>query len=202
MKERPILFSGSMVRAILRGEKTQTRRVLLPRSKPGFGLVPKATIAEHREFWDLCPYGQPGDRLWVRETWFDTEPFCEMPLFQGRSRRWAYRADKAEFIGCHRWRPSIHMPRRASRITLEVVSVRVERVQAISRADAAAEGLSLTPGDPRGYFPATWNLINSRRGYSWEANPWVWAVGFKVMSLIPALCPSVPSATSVVGSPA
>lgn len=160
MKERPIIFSAPMVRAILAGTKVQTRFVL------------------------GCPYGQPGDRLWVREAWARDDEDGQL----------MYRADVGRDLCADAWRPSIHMPRWASRITLEVTAVRVERLQDISEADAQAEGVipKWEPGcsgrlmDAFGGFsfrPAAsayaelWEQINGPG--AWDANPWVWVVEFK-----------------------
>jgi len=174
MKERPILFSGPMVRAILEGRKTQTRRVVKPQPAhiPGIGTVLNIDTITGR----ACPYGNPGDRLWVREAW--------------AHRRWmlgdaspnpttVYRADGEDLKGCARWRPSIHMPRWASRIALEVVSVRVERLQDISEEDAKAEGIDWVIGyrSRIPLFSALWERINGLG--SWNANHWVWVVEFK-----------------------
>lgn len=196
MAERPILFSGAMVRAILAGTKTQTRRVVKPQpyvdaqgnacwngsnfGQDGRGPLLRSLaspVPSSRTKRVHCPYGAPGDRLWGRETW------C--PLTLG----FAYAADPIwNGAPAGRWRPSIHMPRAASRITLEITGVRVERLQDISEADAMAEGCSLecmTPtGDdsgsaihgPGGYI-ALWESINGPG--SWDANPWVWVVEFK-----------------------
>jgi hypothetical protein len=172
MKERPILFSGPMVRAILDGRKTQTRRAIRPPMpwRDGWGVG----LGEYN-----CPYGQPGDRLWVRETW--------------APKQWekgaCYRAtgDLLDTGHCQ-WRPSIHMPRWASRITLEVIGVRVERLQDISEADAEAEGCEPLPmcGGPEvgGYncyqsgFELLWGSINGKLA-PWSSNPWVWVVEFQ-----------------------
>lgn len=173
MAERPILFSGEMVLAILDGRKTMTRRVVKPQPEPdtdcphhvGTGIERKARI---------CPYGKPGDRLWVRET------FCSFPdgnIF--------YRADNDERAPMKGWKPSIFMPRALSRITLEIKNVRVERLQDISENDAKAEG---TDGERylgqgfdhcvyREAFRTLWESINGPG--SWESNPWVWVVEFK-----------------------
>jgi hypothetical protein len=165
MKERPILFSGAMVRAILDGRKSQTR------------------MNFHR-----CPYGAVGDRLWVRETWaasLDSDgDMCKPFLYRATYDEAVYGQLKASFsdrateiwdvVGNTGWRPSIHMPRWASRLTLEVTGVRVERVQDISEADAKAEGVKSAAE-----FCALWDEINGARGYGWDANPWVWVVEFK-----------------------
>lgn len=198
MKERPILFSAPMVRAILEGRKTVTRRIIKPTQPRADGLWPAG-----RDPLPDCPYGQPSDRLWVRETWMPDAP---------RDGTW----DDVAFFGCkgsplsmipaqyrtpehviHRaswdghdmvgWKPSIHMPRWASRITLEVTGVRIERLQDISEADARAEGIEQSertggwlPGNcaaPEWAFRELWESINGAG--SWNANPWVWVVEFR-----------------------
>ena len=174
-----------MVRALLDGSKTQTRRVMkqqlvygnviglfnswyLPKGKDGGTLWPNAK----ERILATCPYGQPGERLWVREAWLKTNPFSD-----GGLHTYGYRAtDEAEFADAI-WKPSIHMPRVASRITLEVTSVRVERLQDISEADARAEGASQHPDGPWHAYRSLWTLINGPD--SWAANPWVWAIEFK-----------------------
>ena len=142
MKERPILFSGAMIRAILAGQKTQTRRAAKPVKHPDLGHIctPGALVLEREPQHVIdraCPYGQPGDRLWVRET----HSLLEFSI-SGRAAPVWYWADgnKIPEGDYTRPRPSIHMPRWASRILLEIVSVRVERLQSISEADAEAEG--------------------------------------------------------------
>jgi len=179
MKERGILFSGAMVRAILSGAKTQTRRVAKDWTDDGTRVC--------REQNAPCPYGGPGDRLWVRETW------CYACIDHGSAaamgNRADYRADHAAgFAPCNPWRPSIHMPRWASRITLEIVAVRVERVQDIDTLGAAAEGtpdLRTTENgwDLRDCFVHLWDSINGKRpGCAWRANPYVWVVEFRRMT--------------------
>jgi hypothetical protein len=204
MKERPILFSGPMVRAILEGRKTQTRRIVKPQpTKDYVTLMPLSGelvgVTKHggpidNRGWLHCPYGKPGDRLWVRETWGKVhyEGVDESPTI-------FYRADERdqERDELTRWRPSIHMPRWASRINLEVVSVRVERLQDISEEDAMSEGIEsweergvddaqdyyrdyVTGGhvyNAKDSFRSLWQSINGPG--SWEANPWVWVVEFK-----------------------
>lgn len=204
MTERPILFSAPMVSALLAGTKTQTRRVVKPtRGRPidflGGGPIggpewnnPECWGYEHHDSatWVLlrsrgepddaqypCPYGQPGDQLWVRET------FAEGIHQMADVNHWAYAADHfgaQQRLG-DRWTPSIHMPRWASRITLEITSMRVERLQDISVADAIAEGC---PGGEHGdryaaleQYRALWESINGPG--SWDANPWVWVVEFR-----------------------
>lgn len=185
MKERPILFSGTMVRAILEGRKTQTRRLVKPAPifcsnvgwevfTPRDGALPLDQVA--------CPYGQPGDRLWVRETWAPNSVGSAIALILKSAPQPGvyYAATHTGRVGW-RWRPSIHMPRWASRITLEVVAVRVQRLQDISRGDAMAEGCPFANmadgGDPRIWYSWLWNQINGDG--SWDANPWVWVIEFK-----------------------
>lgn len=194
IKERPILFSGPMVRAILEGRKTQTRRVVVPtmttpRVAP-LHMEPWIIDGEqetdehglpcwagyHPDYpgeakWFSCPYGQPGDRLWVRETW-------NKQMIDG-AERVAYRADIPNGHSFLYWHPSIHMPRWASRITLELTGVRVERVQDITSEDARAEGVDAPDVLPRSKFATLWDSINAKRGYGWETNCWVWVLEFK-----------------------
>lgn len=172
MKERPILFSGPMVQAILAGRKTQTRRIVKPQSAVltdqmarGFGVRPP-TVENAAVI--PCPYGQVGDRLWVREAW----------AVHPETGSLLYRADD-DAPENTRWKPSIHMPRKHSRILLEVVGIKVERLQAISREDAQAEGTDNYPGTncPIDKFFNYWCYLN---GFdSWDANPWVWVVSFQ-----------------------
>ena len=163
MNEKPILFSGEMVRAILDGRKTQTRRVITEKWQQC-----ESPEDQPQTFVSWCPYGQPGDRLWVKETF-------AMAIPAGASihaeRKPVYRAD-GEVVP--KWKPSIFMPRWASRITLEIVNVRVERLQGIGGTDAFAEG-----GFTVTQFIELWNSINASRGYGWDANPWVWIIEFK-----------------------
>lgn len=214
MKEMPILFSGSMVRAILDGRKTQTRRSVTP--QPGDRQLVfnnKNNFSFSGEFWVKCPY-EVGDRLWVRETWmpdaprdgsWDDVPFygcnCSplslIPKRFQKPEHCIYRStwQGSELIG---WKPSIHMPRWASRITLEVVAVRVERLNDISAEDAIKEGVQFFYTDdeedtyyaidrnktpcaetPEEVFAMLWDSINDTRGLGWEINPWVWVVEFK-----------------------
>ena len=205
VRERPILFSGEMVRAILDGRKTQTRRVVTGRVALEW-LAPGMFIPEYVALREngLSPYGYAGDRLWVRETWTVNDYGYSMPpaLYNATV---AYRADGTEIsyecpqdfcdaeserdaAGANpdRWRPSIHMPRWASRITLELTDVRVQRVQDITGEDVEAEGVEFPEAedytrvaerwDP---FIALWDSINAKRGYGWDANPWVWALSFQ-----------------------
>lgn len=216
MRERPILFSGPMVRAILDGRKTQTRRVVKP--QPQFDSF-QGEYGQVERFWfkdtpwdpediaDCCPYGQPGDRLWVRETW--CEAWDDKKDCLSDPPRYHFRADGYEVVHVDDferspWRPSIHMPRRACRLLLEVTDVRIERLQAIIYEDALAEGVmngaaiceSVEPGKrniagetaaetarrlrwPQRHFEILWDSINGAG--AWDANPWVWAISFKRM---------------------
>jgi len=204
MKERPILFTGPMVRALLDGSKTQTRRVAKPVRHPDLGNIctPGALVLEHEPKHVIeraCPYGQSGDRLWVRETFANIAMYRDAQLFADRQSDFTYRAS-GDNIGCHKWQPSIRMPRAASRITLEITSVRMERLQDIREADARAEGVAYDPGEGGTFhvpgiagcasdsaadaFRKLWQQIN--RPGSWDANPWVWVVEFKRLEGDPA----------------
>ena len=192
MKERPILFSAPMVRALLAGTKTQTRRVIKPRHLAFFNPHAAAMLSDRNE--RPLPYGRPGDRLWVRET-FGFSGSGYIPDIHFRATN-----PEAPILG--RWHPSIHMRRIDSRITLEITSVRVERLQEISEADAQAEGVEdvtaqVAPRDPEfrfwrryrdgglnGYtgnaiasYASLWTEINGPG--SWDANPWVWVIEFR-----------------------
>lgn len=173
MRERPIIFSGESVRAILDGRKVQTRRVIKPVQPRDDGRWPAG-----RDPVPDCPFGRVGDRLWVRETWAD-HPDGDGPIYRATDPTWD------DEPGSIRWRPPIHMPRWASRLTLEVAGVRVERLQAIDKAGARAEGCHGIDGDGhRGYVPpldqfeAAWDALNGKRA-PWSSNPWVWVVTFR-----------------------
>lgn len=180
-KERGIIFGAESVRGILDGSKTLTRRVL----KGAVGFV-CSHCGESYSVCDRgsriirvpkpCPYGKPGDRLWVREGFREMKSGID------------YKADHEYRIG-FTWKPSIHMPRKFSRITLEVVSVRVERLHEISEADAKAEGMLLIDepmhaDEPierysaRARFRAEWEKINGKK-HPWASNPWVWRIEFR-----------------------
>ena len=189
VKEHPILFSGPMVRAILEGRKTQTRRVvkgLLDGEEPGPCNWSKTGWGNWHNGGCSCrpipfPYGWPGDLLWVRETFRETGSAQQV---DGKLRgpldpeQIVYYADDKAALYDGPWRPSIYMPRWASRLTLRITDVRVQRVQEMTLGDAKAEGL---PNDePIGqWFPMLWDSINAKRGYSWDVNPWVWAISFE-----------------------
>lgn len=215
--DRPILFSAPMVRAILDGRKTQTRRIVQPgasqrewltsgllASMRNPAMVSGGAAFEHPLGGPgtviRCPYGAVGDRLWVRETWAPHPDDHQDPP------EWVvFRADRG-WWGCGdtstrttrrlgvlddsyrelRWRPSIHMPRAASRITLEITGIRAERLQDISEEDARAEGVDCDPQieeavpgcGARLEFQALWGMINGARA-PWSSNPWVWVVSFR-----------------------
>ena len=213
MKERPIIFGAAMVLAVLAGTKTQTRRVAKPIKHPDLGNIytPGALVMEREPKHVIdraCPYGQIGDKLWLREAHAFTDLADGTPVvaYAADNRQIAIGRDApdspdhlihgyqfANDVHVDRWRPSIHMPRWASRITLDVTGVRVERLQDISEADARAEGIAdggciecgecepcgcANPSpDARGSYCALWESINGP--YSWQANPWVWVVEFK-----------------------
>lgn len=182
MKERPILFSGPMVCAILDGKKTQTRRVMKAVKHPDFGNLYEPSCMAREEQHAIeraCPYGQPGDRLWVRETWNQFDGWAGYRYAADYDGWGIGPDDDPDHVPDHevRWKPSIHMPRAASRITLELTGVRVEPLQAISDADSIAEGAAGHPDGPWHAYRSLWTLINGAE--SWAANPWVWVVEFK-----------------------
>lgn len=210
MKEKPILFRGEMVRAILDGRKTQTRRIVRPRLIPVVDECFKVNgkwcnYTFGYDLVELSPYGPPGGRLWVREThYYDT--FEKFPKSKPANfpMDFYYRADgecceqipecQCFDVGKTPWRPSIFLPRWASRITLEITKVRVERLQDISETDAIAEGCEMDgqfpkeQEDPSGighrgwdsaieWYSDLWENINGEG--SWDDNPWVWVTEFK-----------------------
>jgi hypothetical protein len=216
-KERPILFSGPMVRALLDGRKTQTRRIVKPQPPEGtrFTGIHYASDEPSSHFFNSpvgpakrrCPYGEAGDVLWVRETWglndyeFETGPIPKTRPATLAEHGLCYRAteDDCEIRNELRWRSSIHMPRWASRLTLAITDIRVQRLHDITDADAEAEGVRepsigrlhlISPercGEiDRAKAPALflwemlWKSINGAE--SWDANPWVWAITFEVES--------------------
>jgi len=190
--EHPILFSGEMVRAIMEGRKTQTRRVIKPQPNDIRESPFVKSGIEDTHGYEIKRKYAPGDRLWVRETWHQhssDDDFCTGEIH--------YRA--TEICVGTKWIPSIFMPRWASRITLGVVSVRVERVQDICFEDCLSEGCdsgfehydgscnhiedgSCCQGWHYGSkwnFRYLWDSINAKRGYGWDANPWVWVIEFR-----------------------
>ncbi|CAM7643603.1 Morphogenetic protein [Klebsiella pneumoniae] len=230
MKERGMIFNGEMVRAILDGRKTQTRRIMAPQPADDIerGIFPNPEVIgwkssrRHKHgstTAHFCHYGKPGDRIWVRETWgvvshafsddglmIDWVPdrpataIHEMPFGNGYHSGYAIYAADGDFTwgdddgyedGRSCWKPSIHMPRAASRILLEITDVRVERLNAISQEDAQAEGMELTGWRPTysdpdsggevmtpyDNFAELWSSIYGEG--SWKADPWVWVIEFK-----------------------
>lgn len=196
MKTRPIPFSGPMVRAVLDGSKTQTRRIVkpwqapsTPNGKPRPVPADLAYLSDFTCYRTTCPYGAPGDQLWVREAWRTDPRFDHLP--PSKIRRDApvqYEAGPYPDVLGGRLRPGMFMPRWAPRITLEVTGVRVERLQACSEGDALAEGITLEGGmfrngsdvefdTARDAYAALWESINGPG--SWDANPWVWVVEFR-----------------------
>ncbi len=198
MTAHPILFTGEMVRAILAGSKTQTRRVIKP--QPHIEGTVRRFSDGVTDLWGSdaggfghCRIGQPGDLLWVRETWclvndteFGGEQWVDYRATPSDSAEhpagWQNAPDDEEAL---KWKPSIHMPRKYSRLTLRVSNVRVERVQDISESDALEEGIEQINEAPvpghfdyraREKFSGLWDSINEKRGYSWESNPWVWVI--------------------------
>ena len=202
MKERPILFSSPMLRAILEGRKTMTRRVIKldefsESTTPGYdfafrkrGLWHDVRLADmldppRRNYPGACPYGTIGDRLWVRETWAP-HPQDSSTVFY----RATVDAEPGIRVWDGPWKPSIHMPRWASRINLEITGIRVERVQDISEEDARAEGLwckfdgqgcegqcHKCSATAKEAFEALWDSINAK-SHPWASNPWVWVIEF------------------------
>ncbi|EPK0124602.1 morphogenetic protein [Klebsiella variicola] len=213
MKERGMIFNGEMTRAILDGRKTQTRRIMKVQPSEDFTPMNMALETDYKARWYTpgvvdkdgylqpaskevfgvsnenegysCPFGAVGDRIWVRETW------ARYNIDQN-SHDIAYRATTpADWPEEGRWRPSIHMPRWASRILLEITDVRVERLNSISQEDAQAEGMELTGWRPTysdpdsggevmtpyDNFAELWSSICGDE--SWKANPWVWVISFK-----------------------
>jgi hypothetical protein len=220
VKELPLLFSAPMVRAYLDGLKTQTRRIVKDtdvRDVGAFGVAAYVTsrdvkergrVIGRRDVTKTCPYGGPGDKLWAKETWglhaYGDYTYWNRDSIKGRSEddirsSWeiVYAADATSAYD--HWRPSIFMPRWASRITLEISAVRLERLQAISEEDAIAEGVEpayrdvpAAMGDCRAWrdysgrspwhssawasYRSLWGSINGPE--SWSANPWVWVISF------------------------
>lgn len=197
MKEKPILFSGPMIRAILANTKTQTRRIFKPdrmtwdangrytthAMRGGELSITGSGPFKPSSWLHYCPYGQPGgDRLYVRETWAAPHAYDHLPprlIPQDAHIHYAATEDRGGLL----WRPSIHMPRWASRITLEITRVRVERLRACNEVDAIAEGAPWAAcgapqeGSHKAGFAQLWEQINGHG--SWEANPWVWVIEFR-----------------------
>lgn len=211
MKERGMIFNAEMVRAILDGRKTQTRRIVkLQPDEDGLAKVTNGPWVDTSERNYRCPFGDVGDRIWVRETFqgplfdyeqmeayledssrFEKPEFCQYAADGGHRPEYQDADDNLR----HGWRPSIHMPRWASRILLEITDVRVERLNSIHDVDAMREGIqNLTtcshadfgiPGvvnaqHPVRAFQLLWESIYGAD--NWKANPWVWVIEFKVVN--------------------
>lgn len=216
MKERPILFSAPMVRAILEGQKTQTRRIVKPQPDLVYGSIPARFTPDDQRLGRIgevirCPYGDPGDRLWVKETTLKVEDHgYEGPVYaesdDGRAcLSGGLAPSDDDCTEVEPWeiklRPSIFMPRSMARILLEVVDVRVQQIQAISPNDAIAEGIERTAtgdgwrryADPKSELAGLPPCQYPRHSYrslwelingpmAWDNNPWVWVVEFKHLS--------------------
>ena len=198
MKEHPIIFSTDMVRAILEGRKTQTRRVIKPQPKieiEGQLRTSQETInnavSHFTKIVLKCPYGQVGQRLWVREPWYPNPATCT-PIYKAN---YPFEKKPQVWSADAKWKSSVFMPRWASRINLEITGLRVERLQEITEEDAVAEGIEewqgmfreydkpdSNPGwarDPILSYQTLWDSLNAKRGYGWETNPWVWVIEFR-----------------------
>ena len=224
VRERPILFSGRLVRAILEGRKSVTRRVVAKSNSSAgsgrwewldleqahaealWGVTPGLKAPTSKAPPDYCPECwtrvypryEVGDRLWVKET-HAIVPRTAYAQSEGVQQAFKPHDDHDAAVyregwtrsAPGRWRPSIHMPRWASRITLEVTEVRAERLREITEPDCEAEGipgytfargcLSDSPPDPRWKFIELWDSINAARGFGWDANPWVWVIRFETL---------------------
>lgn len=211
MKEHPIIFSTDMVKAILDGRKTMTRRVIKPQPIKdasylgGWAYKTKRqttsllSINEHRYLDVGCPYGQVSDRLWVRETWAAEKRYDHLKPSEIPDTAKIYYVDKlihlaggySLFVELGKVRSSMFMCRWMSRITLEITELRVERLQEIKAEEVVREGCQLTGEiflSPQEECPVLidkfrrlWDSLNAQRGYDWEVNPWCWCISFKVV---------------------
>jgi len=217
MKETPILFSTPMVQAILNGTKTQTRRVATPVKDKTFcggykfGFGKQWCAIDYPELANTSKYGEPGNLLWVKETFYAYGYWKKNGLTKTGKQKWAFidggiysyqdekpttiRKNSYRKVGWYK-RPSLFMPKAAARLWLQITGIRVERLQTITEADAKAEGvewsarqgyvnyISNHPSDICKYaassFTSLWLKINGRE--SWDANPYVWVIEFKVIS--------------------
>lgn len=205
MKDKPIIFSTEMVKAILDGRKTQTRRVIKPQFstfwenaqldpqtlktrsaqkwRAKYGVYIEVDMATGYWKWIWCPYGKCGDILWVRET-FRHDDY--------QKGEYIYKADIPQLAldeagDTVRWKPSIHMPKKACRLKLKIKNIGVERIQDISFEDVLAEGVKeQTCPKPQFYtkmwFAHLWDKINKKRGFGWDKNPFVWKIEFEKLS--------------------
>lgn len=180
MKEHPIIMSTPMVIALLEGKKTQTRRVITSRNSfigkdGGWGEFPAAGKADGWKANRAYPRWDVGARLWVKEAYHSYNDPDAPQRDDGKDNNICYKADWGKPNPLlFRWTPSIFMPRWASRILLEIVKVRVERIQEITLQDMWAEGMD-TPTQ----FELLWDSLNAKRGYGWSKNPWVWVLEFR-----------------------
>ncbi len=194
MMDKPIIFSTEMVRAILEGRKTQTRRVIKPQPASGVrkSVFVKSGLEDGHGREIKIPY-QPGDTLWVRETWCK---FGDIIGVNEDADIYYYKADYPCPVdkSIKKWRPSIHMPKGVARIWLEVTAVRVERLQDITPYDAWNEGCRIGNSFPWEHhipelqqqcrdvvFRGLWDGLHEKRGFGWEINPWVWVIEFEVI---------------------
>ncbi|HHR3950772.1 TPA: hypothetical protein ACS5Z2_002341 [Salmonella enterica] len=212
MKEHGVIFNDEMVRAILDGRKTQTRRIMKPQpaddvargafpNKDAIGWISSLNHKFGSTTAHFCPYGNPGDRIWVRETFRVHSRATDVATLVYRAsvrNSWTEQTHRVPVAVCNKpatpekWTPSIHMPRWARRILLEITDVRVERLNAISENDAQAEGVAQLRGgfwkhyqpswtqhqlSARGSFVTLWKSIYGDE--SWYSNPWVWVIEFK-----------------------
>ncbi len=201
MKSRPILFNAKMVRAILDGRKTQTRRVIKMNQAISWMFDGRfsdeyISCSGNISLIDQCPYGKKGDFLWAREAFRAVNEYggdewstYAYPKYKDGQLGPIAALQEEYFYKKNKWQPSIFMPRWASRITLKIVDIRVEKIRDISIDDCVAEGipqytfargvLSDDPPDQRWKFIELWDSINAKRGYGWDENPWVWVVEFE-----------------------
>jgi len=201
MKETGIIMSGDHPKLILEGIKTMTRRVIKPQPELDTRLKPFVYLTKYghcdmaelpRWIVQFCPYGQVGDRLWVRETFATRADGVDQILYKSDYISIVKMLDLDEFaerwqlpMPNIRWKPSIHMFRRDSRILLEITGIRVERLQEITERDAIAESCIPTkdvPFEPLFIFKTLWDSLNAKRGYGWDKNPWVWVISFKLVN--------------------
>lgn len=199
IKNKPIIFSTEMIRAILNGNKKQTRRVIKPQPIWDDGIwywknhyfSPEAfNIGNDKFIKEKCPY-QIGQTLWVRETW--SKIYIDWPPEENTEYEYEYKADIGnKYPGewpeeykdneaCGRWKPSIFMPREAARLFLNITNIKAEKIQDITEEDAKAEGVQpdKETGSYVDSFMCLWDRLNKKRGFGWDVNPWVWVIEFE-----------------------
>lgn len=202
--EKPILFNTEMIKAILDGRKTQTRRIIkdlqpldgdgLPDKDGEFFYCEAGYFSIKNDLFN--PHIQVGDILWVRETWYYENHMHDLTAGEpdlssgGYSHRYIYKASNPNYpvhvgVGQQGWRPSIHMPKEACRLRLKVTDVRVERLQDIDVASCVKEGVDFGgiawTLNAKPAFIKLWDSINIDRGYGWDSNPWVWTITFEIV---------------------